>query len=360
MDGWLRSIEELKLASLDRGTRVLGITGPLPGAGCSSVARLLADATQRTGTRTLRVDFAQTPDGFAALCLGPPHPWLAWMKVHEESGSPSDLRQLRRSLQASLSRSRLTRHVVSGVALTVSDMLAHVVEKANPKRIGIRVGLAGKSLQLEILHDGRSLADLGEQLVSHAAAEVISPRDAHLALALAARALPRWHYEAGSLHRLVGRCSLDGGEPDEALASPSEGCDLLVASPAAAHRAKLNSVEHVRSMLHEELADYEAIVVDLPPVLDGTEMRINPLAPIAACDGVYLVCMAGRVDRGSIERSMVLLAQSGARMLGVVVNEAQNPSLGAELAREARRLGRFAPGLSRWLERKALSVSFIN
>jgi hypothetical protein len=364
MSTWRRSIEELKLASLDRGVRVLGITSPLPSAGCSRLSRQIAEASLQSGTRTLLVDLAQPAPSEPQAAAMPAWAWQAWMTVYEGNGLPSEMavRDLRRALQSRLMSFRLTRHVVGDVALAASDMAAHIVETAKPQRIAIRVTLAGKALGLEISHDAKPVPELGEILALPPPAEPIGLGDDQLRFALARRALPVWSYAEGYQNRLTGWCNLDGTVPEMTGFVPDNGLERLIAEPVGAARDPFNNVQLMRRLFHEELAQFEAIVVDLPPVVPrhGGRERINPLASIAACDGVYLVCMAGDVDSESLAQTMKLLRQCDAKLVGVVVNEALNPTLGEELAREARRLKRFLPGVSRWLETKALSARLIN
>lgn len=362
MNTLLRRIEELKLASLDRGIRVLGVVSPQAAAGCSHVARLLAETSHRAGTQTLLVDLQRSAGD---ECFAGDHaaaPWLGWMMIYEEIGPPNyeTARKLRQSLQASLERFRPTRHLVSRIALTASDLLTHIMEKGRPMRIGVKVMLIEQTLKLEILHDGARIESLERDLLTRGLTEFVSPMDDRLPVTLARNSLPRWAYGDGELNRLVGWCNLDGSAPAHVEQELASDYQRLVANPALAHRAVFNSVAQMKALFHDELCRYGALVVDLPPVLGAHDERINPLGAIAACDGIVMLCMAGEVHRDSLARTMTLLNQSGANVLGLVVNDARNPSLGSELAREARRLRRLSPRLSRWLESKALANSFLN
>jgi hypothetical protein len=360
MHAWARTIEELKLASLDQGTRVLGIVSPLPAAGVSEVTHLIAETSHWAGARTILADLARAPDA-----SHPELAWQAWMTLIEETG-PADalnVRTMRRSLQNALANSRVTRGVVSGIAVAASDIATLVLDCTRAVRIGLRVSIAGKAVKLEIIHDGDPMRgeDVARLQGPPQGRDLISLQGENLGFALAKRTLPNWDYVQGSLHRLVGWCNLDGStdcllEPDDC----PKTFDRIVANPSGPLRAPFNNVEQMRQLFHQELAHYTAVVVDLPSILGDHQQRINPLAPAAACDGVYVLCMAGIVDNDALTAAMKLLRQSAVNILGVVVNDAENPSLGAEIAREARRVSRLTPGLSRWLERKALAVKFLN
>jgi hypothetical protein len=147
MHAWARTIEELKLASLDQGTRVLGIVSPLPAAGVSEVTHLIAETSHWAGARTILADLARAPDA-----SHPELAWQAWMTLIEETG-PADalnVRTMRRSLQNALANSRVTRGVVSGIAVAASDIATLVLDCTRAVRIGLRVSIPGKSDRLAV------------------------------------------------------------------------------------------------------------------------------------------------------------------------------------------------------------------
>ncbi len=138
------------------------------------------------------------------------------------------------------------------------------------------------------------------------------------------------------------------------------GYDVLTARPTRATRAAFNNVQSLRELVNDELASYEAVFVDLPPVLDQSSNQINPLAAARACDAVVMVCMPGRTTHHRIKRTMEMMEAVGVQLGGTVLNDLRNPTLGSELAGAARRLGRILPGLGASLERNALASSFLN
>jgi capsular exopolysaccharide synthesis family protein len=98
--------------------------------------------------------------------------------------------------------------------------------------------------------------------------------------------------------------------------------------PADAHDAL--DADRFRDALRELSGRYERIVIDTPPVLAVADAAM--LA--AAGDGVVLVVRAGTTERLAVEQSLRQLAFVGARVLGVVLNDA-----GGEL----ERYGRYSP-----------------
>lgn len=70
-------------------------------------------------------------------------------------------------------------------------------------------------------------------------------------------------------------------------------------------------------ILEEAAADYDLIVVDAPPILGFSE----PLQMAAAVDGVVVVALAGRTDRGALGAAISALQRIRANVVGLVLNE---------------------------------------
>ena len=150
------------------------------------------------------------------------------------------------------------------------------------------------------------------------------------------------------------------GNAGQSITRDPAGYDRLVARFTKADRYKYFSAERLRLAFAEDLSVYGAIIVDAPPVPANDTERINGAAAAAACDGTLLLCMNGRVSRAELTQAQEALANTQVALLGVVLNEMQNPTVGEELAREARKLRRYLPRVSSWLERKALASAILN
>ena len=150
------------------------------------------------------------------------------------------------------------------------------------------------------------------------------------------------------------------GNAGQSITRDPAGFDHLVARFTKQDRYRFYGVEQLRHAFADDLAFYEVIIVDIPPVPANNVKYINGAAAAAACDGAILLCMSGRVSRSELVDAQEALANTQVGLLGVVLNEMENPTVGAEIAREARRFRRFCPGLARWLERMALASSLLN
>jgi Mrp family chromosome partitioning ATPase len=150
------------------------------------------------------------------------------------------------------------------------------------------------------------------------------------------------------------------GGAGQAITRDPRGFDVLTARFDVTTRFLFNNVERLRQSLGEELARYKAVIVDIPALCIADSEHINGAAAAAACDGVLLVCVSGRITRAELIKGASALNSAKANVLGTVLNDVDCPTLGAEIAREARRLEPFAPRFANWVSGKALNSSFLN
>jgi Mrp family chromosome partitioning ATPase len=199
---------------------------------------------------------------------------------------------------------------------------------------------------------------------------VLSP-EAGAGVSTACRMLAESHCRSGAktllvdLTQTVQQAETDGAwAPGDGAAQliqvQASGVDLLAVRPTAETRPAFNNVDVMRRMFKDELAAYEAIIVDLPPVLNRREDLINPLAAARACDAVIMVCMIGLIKQHEVEETLSVLRTAGVQLGGTVLNDMRNPTLGAEMAAAARRIARLSPKLAAWLQKKLLASSFLN
>ncbi|MGE0025312.1 MAG: hypothetical protein AB7S70_16955 [Hyphomicrobium sp.] len=136
------------------------------------------------------------------------------------------------------------------------------------------------------------------------------------------------------------------------------GYDELTAHPTRATRAQFNNVDRLRRMFSEVLTAYDAIVVDLPAVLDQSDDVINPIAAARASDAVIMMCVTGETSQQQIRKAKATLEAAGVQIGGTVLNDRNRPLLGAEIGSVLRRVG-FVPGV-KWLARLAETSEFLN
>jgi Mrp family chromosome partitioning ATPase len=101
------------------------------------------------------------------------------------------------------------------------------------------------------------------------------------------------------------------------------------------------------------------VVVDAPALLERGHGALPGAVAAAAAEATLLVVLAGRTAASSLREARAALDGAGARLAGVAMNDRDNPRLAAEMARQARRLARFAPRLHGGIERALRGSSLL-
>ena len=148
------------------------------------------------------------------------------------------------------------------------------------------------------------------------------------------------------------------GQIGDVVPNPA-GFDLKRA-PDDGSGASLTNSAYLREIIEGNTTPYDCVVVDIPPISEIGTRAADGAAASAACGEIYLITLAGQIDRASFASCLNLLAASSVRLAGLVLNDRYNPTLAAEMAREAGRLRVVSPKLSRWLARKALASRFLS
>jgi capsular exopolysaccharide synthesis family protein len=101
--------------------------------------------------------------------------------------------------------------------------------------------------------------------------------------------------------------------------SEVENLDILPAGVHPPNPAELVGGPRMERLLENLRERYESIVIDSPPMLAVTDASVLG----KKTDGVILVVRAERTDKASINLAIQQLGHVGARILGVVVNDAK-------------------------------------
>jgi succinoglycan biosynthesis transport protein ExoP len=92
----------------------------------------------------------------------------------------------------------------------------------------------------------------------------------------------------------------------------------VAAGPKAPNPVALLNSEKLSSFLNEMTASFQFVLLDTPPLLAVADARIL----CSKVDGVVLVVRAGRTPKNLIRRAWTMLENSGANVLGMVLNGA--------------------------------------
>jgi polysaccharide biosynthesis transport protein len=116
-----------------------------------------------------------------------------------------------------------------------------------------------------------------------------------------------------------GLSTVLSGDDDFSEAIHKHGPNLWVlpSGPVPSNPAELLASQAMTNLLENMAIHFKHIIVDSPPVLAVTDATI--LSSLA--DGVLLVAASGSTPRASLVRTRRILANSGARLLGVTVNK---------------------------------------
>jgi len=127
--------------------------------------------------------------------------------------------------------------------------------------------------------------------------------------------------ESGSEVRSLSLADADDGESDPighvVRSTPFRGLSLMTCGSLPTNASNLLSGVRMRSLLKVLTERFDLVILDTPPVLATADAGI--LGGLA--DGVLLVVRAGQTDRSAAQRATAQLAGSGARVMGVVLND---------------------------------------
>lgn len=117
---------------------------------------------------------------------------------------------------------------------------------------------------------------------------------------------------------------------------------------------RFNDPARLRRMFEEDLAHFDAIIVDCAPCEVGSGAAVEAMTIAAIAGATVLVGKANRTLGHERDGAMLLLRECRAQMAGIIINDVIAPRLGAEFARKARIFQRYVPRLvqrfSRWAE----------
>ncbi len=141
-----------------------------------------------------------------------------------------------------------------------------------------------------------------------------------------------WH--APSLHRLFGAELLDPARAQNGAAITDmvhhvaeAHMDVLPALNEQAWGEQRNGDEQqlAEKLLDKARAAYDIIFIDTSKIFPTNRRMIDPLVIAQKADGVALVVAAGKTSRQVVKQAQFALETAGANILGVIINDWQNP-----------------------------------
>jgi len=143
------------------------------------------------------------------------------------------------------------------------------------------------------------------------------------------------HWHAPALHSCFGlepTFDLDNFRREKSIAGMAISSGISKLDILTARQSAQNEAESDRDMfaLATEIMNqagkaYNFVVVDTPSIFPTNRRMMDPVTIAKAADGVALVVMANVTPRQHVKRANLFLANAGANVLGVVVNQWKNP-----------------------------------
>ena len=100
--------------------------------------------------------------------------------------------------------------------------------------------------------------------------------------------------------------------------------------------------------------EWDMVVLDLPPVLTSPAptVGVGTLSVCASAACTLMVVLAGRTKVEAVRKAQERLDRAGANLLGIVMNDRENPPLEQEMEYVLDRLAGFLPGIARRLRHR--------
>lgn len=149
-------------------------------------------------------------------------------------------------------------------------------------------------------------------------AMIIAQSDQRVLLIEADLRRPRFH-KIFKIYNTKGLSNYLAGEVEAPIIQkgPLPRLAVIPAGPIPPNPAELLVSNRMKTLLEAASRDFDFIICDAPPLLPVADSRI--LARLF--DGVILVCNAGKTTYDMTERSLKMLQDIRARLLGLVVNQ---------------------------------------
>lgn len=202
--------------------------------------------------------------------------------------------------------------------ITVADPKSPVSEKYRTVRTNIRFAMAGKNLQTLVvtssgLAEGKSTTSANLASVFAQTGQKVLLVDADMRKPVVAKT-----FDLPNDTGLSVFLSDPNVRVDEVV-QPSyilDNMDVVTSGPVAPNPSELLQSNRMNEFLTQLEKYYDVIIIDMPPVLAVTDAQIVS----TKVDGTILVVREDQSNKQSVKKSVELLRQVDANLLGVVYN----------------------------------------
>lgn len=109
---------------------------------------------------------------------------------------------------------------------------------------------------------------------------------------------------------------------EQVMTTPYNNLELL---PAPIQQKKLGTTNDALEIIRHLRNDYALTIVDSAAILSANRNMIDPISLATETDGLALTVMANKTPRQMVKKAQTMLEVSGARILGLIVNQYCNP-----------------------------------
>ena len=105
------------------------------------------------------------------------------------------------------------------------------------------------------------------------------------------------------------------------IITSAHGYDLLSAHGTDSQDGPLVDLPQLRELLGTALSNYSRIVIDMPPLLDGSASGVNAVAAGSMCDRLLIITRIGHDKRGELTDVLSMLRDAGVRPSAILANK---------------------------------------
>jgi capsular exopolysaccharide synthesis family protein len=206
--------------------------------------------------------------------------------------------------------------------LIQSDPRSSLAEAYRQLRTSILLSTAGRAPKTLLVTS--SLPSEGKTITTANTAVSLAQTGAKVLIVDADMRRPRIHtvfdMENGSgLSSLLSTPATEKDVLDVIRFDPSSNLHVMTSGPVPPNPAELIGSEQMTNLLKILQNNFTHVVIDSPPIASFTDGVLIA----SMVDGVILVVQAGRCSRQILKRSRQLLTDIGARVFGVILNQAK-------------------------------------
>lgn len=125
------------------------------------------------------------------------------------------------------------------------------------------------------------------------------------------------------------------------------------------NQMKMREQNMFSTMTEQWLEQYDLIIFDTSPLCQVNRKNIPPQIVASCSDAAVLVVRSGKTQQRQLSEAMTILNSLNVNLLGTVVNDYTNPSLGIELVRQCCKMGKMFPRFADWLIGKINTSPFL-